>query len=153
MFDKQVPLIDVNMVTDDELERQQLLGIMAGALKHSRDRDIKRYLIRLMENLNTMDLSDDLALQFIRTVFNYLLGTGNATNVEQFIQEGWRLREPIRGEMMTIAEQLQAMGEEKAREEIALRSLREGADPRFVERITGLELSVILKLKKALDGE
>ena len=67
---------------------------------------------------------------------------------------------------MTGAEQLRAMGREEglaesreknwekgreeAREEIAINSLKEGFEPRFVSRITGLELAVILKLKLKL---
>ena len=56
---------------------------------------------------------------------------------------------------MTIAEQLKAMGAEEAREatqeEIAIKLLKENADPRFIERITGLDLKVILELKAQLD--
>ncbi|NQZ12531.1 MAG: hypothetical protein HRT35_35710 [Algicola sp.] len=66
---------------------------------------------------------------------------------------------------MTAAEKSQAMGEERGLkkgreigleeglETVAINSLKEGADPRFVERITGLELTFILKLKEQLEEQ
>ena len=45
---------------------------------------------------------------------------------------------------MTAAEKLQAMGEEKGREQVAINSLKEGVNPQFVARITGLELTAIV---------
>ena len=154
MFENPVHLIDVNQLQDDKLKQQQLLGIMTSALKHSRDRNIGRYLLQLMQDLNSMDLEDHLALKFIRTVLNYLLGVGNATNVEHFMKESWRLPEPIRGEFMTIAEKLRAMGAEegleKGKEEVAINLLKDGSTPEFIARITGLELTLIVKLQAQL---
>lgn len=173
MFNDPVPLIDVNQVHDDEVKRQQLLGIMTGALKHSRDRDIGHYLIGQLENLQAIDLTDQLTLQFIRTTLIYMFGVGNIANPEQLIKDAQRLPKPVRGEIMTAAEKFQAMGEvrglekgreigieeglekglEKGFETTAINALKEGADPRFVERITGLELAFILKLKAQLENE
>jgi hypothetical protein len=88
-----------------------------------------------------------------------LLGVGNTANVEQFINDGWRLPEPIQGEFMTTVEELQARGEEEgfklgfeqSMKTVSINMLKTGADPRFVERITGLELAVIFKLKAQLE--
>jgi predicted transposase/invertase (TIGR01784 family) len=159
MFNTPVPLIDVNQVSDEQLKQQKLLGIMTGALKYSRDKDIRPYLEWLMDSLNSMDLSKDLELKFIRTVLNYILNVGNTAEVEKFIKNGSQLPEPVRGEFMTIAEQLRAMGAEEGRvqgreegkeegkEEVAINLLKDGADPHFVARISGLDLAVIIKLK------
>lgn len=62
---------------------------------------------------------------------------------------------------MTAAEKLEALGEERGlekgreegREEVAINSLKEGVDPQFVARITGLELAVIQRLKAELESE
>ena len=62
---------------------------------------------------------------------------------------------------MTAAEKLRALGREegleqgieKGLEKVAINSLKEGVDPQFVARITGLKLTVILKLKAQLDEE
>ncbi|MFT4929234.1 MAG: putative transposase/invertase (TIGR01784 family) [Phenylobacterium sp.] len=164
MFENPVNLIDIGQASDDELKRQKLLGMMTGALKHCWDRDISPYLLQ-MEDINSMDLGDPLTLKFAITTFYYLLSVGNIVDIEQFIVDSERLPEPIRGEIMTAAEKLQAMGAKKARkevletgreegrEEVAINSLKEGVDPQFVVRITGLELAFILKLKAQLEKE
>ena len=73
------------------------------------------------------------------------------------------------GDFLTIAEKLRAMGAAKAREEgigvgrvegievgreeVAVNSLKEGVEPAFVARITGLDLAVVLKLKAKLGDD
>lgn len=47
IFTSEIPLVDLGQEKDNELMQQHLLGIMAMALKHSRDRDIRRYLTQL----------------------------------------------------------------------------------------------------------
>ena len=161
LLENPVHLIDVNQVQDDEIKKQQLLGMMTGALKHSRDRDISRFLLQLRQSLNSMDLDDDLALKFLRVFLNYMLGVGNITSANQIIKVGQQLSEPVKGEFMTAAEHLKALGAEEAREEtrgeygeeVAINSLKEGAEPNFVARITGLDLAVILKLKTQLEDK
>ena len=171
MFPVPIPLVDVNQISDDDLKQQQLLGIVTSALKHSRAPDVASYMIvdmkRLAEIKESMDLNDGVALNLSNTYSNYMFIVGNINNVEQFIEDIQQLPEPIRGEFMTAAEKLQAMGEvkglrkgrEEGREEgleeglekVAINSLKEGVDPQFVARITGLELAVILKLKARLN--
>lgn len=154
-----VPLVDLNQEEDEDLKQKQLFGIMALSLKHSRDKDIRRYFSQLAEILNRLDLSDYLALNFTKSVLNYLLGVGNAEDIEQFIDESWRLPEPVRGEFMTIAEQLKDIGREEGREEgrietqeqVAIRLLKEGCETKFAAKIAGLELAVVLKLKAQLE--
>lgn len=163
MFENDVALIDVNQVTDDELERQQLIGTVTSALKYSRVKDIAPHLLRLMKKINSMDLNHPLAVNSIKTLLaNYMLGVGKIANVEQFVKDVWQLPEPIRGELMTAAEQLEAIGEKKGlkkglekgreegREEVAINLLKEGTEPQFVARISGLELDVVLKLQAPL---
>ena len=128
---------------------------MIGALKHGGDPDIKHYLSNLTRLLNSIDFTSEMRLKFVNTLLYYLMRVGNTKDFKQFIHNGQQLTEPVRGEFMTIAEQLKAMGAEEAREatqeEIAIKSLKENADPRFIERITGLDLKTILELKAQLD--
>lgn len=157
-----VPLIDVNEFDDDALKQQQLLGIMTGAIKHSRDRSIDGYLMSLLNNLNSMDLEGSLALNFVKSVLNYLLVVGNVTDVQQFVANAKQLPQPVKGEIMTAAEQLIALGREEGlekglekgreenRTEVAINLLKEDAEPKFVARITGLDLTVVEKLKTSL---
>lgn len=107
---------------------------------------------------SSIDLRDHQALNFVKSVLNYLLGVGNADNISQFIEEGWRLPEPVRGELMTIAEQLKAMGREEGlqegrietQEQVAIRLLNEGCEPAFAAKIASMELSAVLKLQAQL---
>ena len=189
MFPIPVPLIDINEITDDELEQQQLLGIMTSALKYSRDPDVARYIVvdmkRFAQLLKSMDLSKVQELNFSNTYLTYMFSVGTIANVKWFAQAIKQLPEPVRGEIMTAAEQFKAWGREeglekgreegreegrekgrvegleKGREEgieeglekAAIYSLKEGIDPQFVARITGLELAVILKLKAQLEHD
>ncbi len=137
-----------------------MFGFVAGclsALKHIRDRDITEFLLMVSANLKAMDLTQRLTIDFIKTMFNYTIKFGNADNIEQLNEVGRQLPQPVRGEFMTAAETLRAWGEEqgieKGIEKVAINSLKEGADPRFVGRITGLEMSIILKLKAQLEDQ
>ena len=151
-----VPLIDVNQAKDEELARWQLLGVMAGALKHSRAKDIRQHL-EFLENFSTMDLGDPLALNFLKTVLNYLLGTGNTESVRTFIAEANQLPKPVRGEMMTIAEQLKAWGREEGASNAfkitAANLLKDGCEPKFVARNTGLPLSEVLAIQQQIEQD
>ena len=132
----EVPLVDVNKADDEDFRRWQMLGIVAGALKHSRAKDIRQHLA-FLENFSTMDLGDHLALNFLKTVLNYLIGTGNTESVRTFIAEANQLPQPVRGEMMTIAEQLKEEGASVALKTTAANLLKDGCDPKFVARNTG----------------
>ena len=178
MFPIPVPLIDVNQITDAELKQQQFLGVITSALKYSREPDISPYMIVDLQKLaELMDLNPELALNLSNIYSHYMLIVGNIVNAKQLIQDIQHLPEPIRGKTMTAAEKLRALGREegleqgiekgleKGREEgreegleegleqVAINSLKEGVDPQFVARITGLKLTVILKLKAQLDEE
>ncbi|MCP4473991.1 MAG: hypothetical protein GY821_05375 [Gammaproteobacteria bacterium] len=57
------------------------------------------------------------------------------------------------GEIMTAAEQLQKQAIEKNSHDIALNALKEGSQPAFVAKITGLPLKAVKSLKKAADKD
>ncbi len=169
MFENPVPLIDVNQITDDELKQQALLGIITTALKYSRSQDVGPDLLWIMKKLSSMELDEYLKKTVTKTTLNYMINAGNIANIELFLKEMWQLPEPVRGEFMTAAEQLRDYwakedleksreegleeGLEKGKEEVAINLLENGSDPRFIARITGLELAVILKLKTQLEDK
>ncbi|MFT4928098.1 MAG: putative transposase YdaD [Phenylobacterium sp.] len=92
-----------------------------------------------------------------------MLSVGKIADREQFMKDVQQLPEQVRGEIMTAAEEFQAIGEvkglekglkkgreegrEEGQEKTAINLLKEGSDPQFVARITELELAVILKLQ------
>ena len=165
IFAKPVDVIDINETHDDEIKQQQLLGVMTGALKHIRDRDITRYMVGLIERLHCVDMKHDLEQQFVLTALKYMLKTGNIDEAEPLLAAIDKLPETIRGEFMTAAEKIEEYGEQKGikkgiekgiglgLEKAAINFLKDGAEPRFVARNTGIELADILKLKAQLDQE
>jgi hypothetical protein len=142
-----------------EIKHQQLLGIMTGALKYIRERDITRYMIGLIERLHCVDMKHDFEQQFVLTALKYMLKTGNIDEAEPLLAAIDKLPETIRGEFMTAAEKIKELGieigkekgikegREEERVEIAINFLKEGVETSFVARNTGLELAVVLKLK------
>ncbi len=159
LFNNPVPLVDVNSISDDKLKQQALLGIITGALKYSRSPDMGSKVLWLMEYLNSMDLSERLKVELVREMTSYMFSVGTVANVKQFVKNIGQLPEPIRGEFMTAAEQLQELGAERGREEglekgkkeVAINLLKEGVEPRLIARTTGLGLASILELKEQLE--
>ena len=72
-------------------------------------------------------------------------------DLDHLVEESHRLPQPIGDTFMTIAEQLEARG--KAEGEIegikktALNLLKEGTDPQFVAKVTGLSLDDVKRLQ------
>ena len=128
LFEQAIPLIDINQTKDQEIEDQQALGLVTGPLKHIRDKDIGDWLFGALKQANGFEV--------------------DKTVLDDLPQE-------IRGDVMTIAEQLMEMGElkgvEKTKHETATKALKEGADPRFVSRITDLDLATVLKIKEEIE--
>lgn len=52
---------------------------------------------------------------------------------------------------MTAAEKLEALGEQKGKREVAINLLKENVDPKFVAKVSALDLSEVLKLKAQLN--
>jgi predicted transposase/invertase (TIGR01784 family) len=181
MFNQPINIIDANEIEEDELKRQNLAGIMTGALKHSRDRDIKDYFDWAAKKLTSIDKIEPLPLEFVNELFYYLINMCSIADVKLMIKNSQQLPESARGEFMTIADELREMGREegwngglkegwngglkegwnggleqglgKAKQEVAINLLKEDMKPEFIARTTGLELSTILKLKADLEDE
>ncbi|MCJ8268048.1 MAG: Rpn family recombination-promoting nuclease/putative transposase [Psychrosphaera sp.] len=163
IFAKPVDVIDINETHDDEIKHQQLLGIMTGALKHIWDRDITRHMVGLFERLDSVDMKDDVEQQYVLTALKYMLKKGNIDEAEPLLAAIDKLPATIRGEFMTAAEKIKELGieigeeqgvkkgrkegREEERVDIAINLLKDGVDPSFVARNTGLELAVVLELK------
>lgn len=150
-----VPLVDLNQENDSELTQQKLMGIMAIALKHYRNKDSKRYLNLLKEAVNSIDINDKQTLDLVVMVFHYVLSVGNTKDIAKFVEQSHELPEPMRGEIMTIAEQLEARGEARGlktgQNQVIMSLLKNGADPKYVASMAEVELSEVLKLKTQLE--
>ena len=105
-FNHKVELINVHDYDDDELLQQKLHGVMSYALKHSRDQDLLEALIKLIESISTIDYRGQSELQFTQRIFEYLIGFKSINEPSKLVKHVDKLPNPIKGEVMTIAEQL-----------------------------------------------
>jgi predicted transposase/invertase (TIGR01784 family) len=167
IFNDAIPLIDANQLSEEELKRQSWVGPMVRILKHIRDPELDGYLVDLMEDMAALGLDQPTVSELIITLINYALIAGKIKNIPRFLQESRRrLPASIGEKIMTFAEYFEAKGklegeakgklegkleaEAETTEKIAINSLREGAEPSFVAKITGLSLAAVLELKEQL---
>ena len=110
LYASPFPLVDITVIPDDEIVRHRRVALLELIQKHIRQRD----LMGIVEQLTTILLSGDANDRQIKTLFNYLLQTGNARRFGRFIQEVAQRVPQHRERLMTIAERLQEVGPEKA---------------------------------------
>ncbi|MEX1056183.1 MAG: Rpn family recombination-promoting nuclease/putative transposase, partial [Natronospirillum sp.] len=162
LFLQPIPLVDINQLSDEELKQQQWVGIVARVLKHIREPHIDTYLLEWLFDCATLGNQSHQQLDFIRTLLNYVTRTGNVIDIDHLVEESHRLPKPIGETFMTIAEQLEARGIAKGEAkgeakgkaegkvegitETALNLLKEGTNPQFVAKVTGLSLEDVMKL-------
>lgn len=64
VFNKAIPLVDVNQLSDEALKQQSWVGPMARALKHIRDRDLSETLLELLEDIQQLEHDDGNVLSW-----------------------------------------------------------------------------------------
>ena len=141
------PLVDVTVIPDDEIVRHRRVALLELIQKHIRQRD----LMGIVEQLTTILLSGDANDRQLKTLFNYLLQTGNARRFGRFIHEVAQRVPQHRERLMTIAERLQEVGRRKGKREgqhaealrIARTMLADGTDLSTVQKITRLSVEDI----------
>ncbi|HDG7835588.1 TPA: Rpn family recombination-promoting nuclease/putative transposase [Klebsiella quasipneumoniae] len=146
----RLPLVDITVIPDDEIVRHRRVALLELIQKHIRQRD----LMAIVEQLTTILLSGDANDRQIKTLFNYLLQTGNARRFGRFIQEVAQRVPQHRERLMTIAERLQEVWRRKGKREgqhaealrIAQRMLADGIARETVVKITGLTADEIAAL-------
>ncbi|MBN0387223.1 Rpn family recombination-promoting nuclease/putative transposase, partial [Pseudomonas aeruginosa] len=74
IYGEDFPLIDITSTPDDEIMRHRRVAMLELLQKHIRQRD----LMGIVEQLTTILLSGDANDRQLKTLFNYLLQTGNA---------------------------------------------------------------------------
>jgi len=158
LWQQPLALVDVGQLSDETLKQQQWVGPMALAMKHIRDSDITAELLGILAILEQTAREDETQINnlvsFARALLNYVTSTGNIIDAQAFIEQTSQCAsEPLRGEVMTIAEKLQELGMQKGMQDVALNLLREGTDPAFVARVTKLSLEEIQRLQYSMEDE
>ena len=116
------PLVDITVIPDDEIVQHRRMALLELIQKHIRQRDLMGLVEQIVSLLLT-GLANDTQ---IKTLFNYILRTGDAPRFSEFIH-GVAERSPQHKEhLMTIADRLHEAGFQKGWLEGKLEGKQEG---------------------------
>ncbi|MEB7108752.1 Rpn family recombination-promoting nuclease/putative transposase [Escherichia coli] len=154
LYTAAFPLVDVTVVPDDEIVQHRRVALLELIQKHIRQRDLMGLIDQLVILLVTECANDSQ----ITTLLNYILLTGDEARFKKFISELTRRMPQHRERIMTIAERIYndgwLLGMEKGKEEGEQRLLRlllqNGADPEWIQKITGLSTEQMQALEQPL---
>ena len=152
LYGAAFPLVDITVVSDDEIMQHRRVALLELVQKHIRERDLMVLVDKLVALLIKGYANDSQ----VETLFNYLVQSGSAPRFEAFIRQV-ALRVPQHKErLMTIAECLRESGHRSGLQEglqkgllegkkdealrIAHAMLEKGIDRELVLIITGLSI-------------
>ncbi|CQJ65219.1 Rpn family recombination-promoting nuclease/putative transposase [Yersinia enterocolitica] len=147
LYSNDFPLVDVTVISDDEIMTHRRMAILELLQKHVRQRD----LAELMEQLVTLLLAGYTNNEQLTSLMNYMLQVGDTAAPENFIRELAR-RSPQHEEvLMTIAQKLEQKGIEKGRQEGRLEGRQEGVFEGKLEvarsmLASGLDRTMVMKM-------
>ncbi|MCL1064273.1 Rpn family recombination-promoting nuclease/putative transposase [Shewanella benthica] len=158
LYTQDFPLVDVTVISDDDIMQHRRIALLELVQKHIRHRDI----MELVEPLVTLLLTDYTTDKQVQSLMSYLLQVGETNNLEALITTLASSVPKHEDTLMTIAEQLRQqgrqegieLGETKGRQEgrqdtlneMARKMLLNGMDNQTVMDVTGLsaeELSLL----------
>ena len=158
LYTQDFPLVDVTVISDDDIMQHRRIALLELVQKHIRHRDI----MELVEPLVTLLLTDYTTDKQVQSLMSYLLQVGETDNLEALITTLASSVPKHEETLMTIAEQLQAkgrkegiqLGRKEGRQEgrqdtlneMARKMLLNGMDNQAVMDVTGLsaeELSLL----------
>lgn len=149
LYDAPFPLVDITVVSDDEIMQHRWMALLELVQKHIRERD----LTLLVDKLTVLLVKEHANDSQIETLFNYLLQSGSATRFEVFIRRLAGRVPQHKERLMTIAECLRESGRKEGKQEgkqdealrIAHAMLEKGIDRDLVLLITGLSIDELME--------
>jgi predicted transposase/invertase (TIGR01784 family) len=109
LYTQDFPLVDVTVISDDEIMQHRRIALLELVQKHARHRDI----MELVEPLVTLLLSDYTTDKQVQSLMSYLLQVGETNNLEALITTLASSVPKHEDTLMTIAEQLRQQGEQR----------------------------------------
>lgn len=159
LYSNDFPLVDVTVISDDEIMTHRRMAILELLQKHVRQRD----LAELLEQLVTLLLAGYTNNEQLTSLMNYMLQVGDTAAPETFIRELARRAPQHEEVLMTIAQKLEQkgrlegiqLGEAKGRQEgvlegklqVARTMLANGIDRDSVIRMTGLTADDLAQIR------
>ena len=148
LYNAAFPLVDVTVVPDDEIVQHRRVALLELIQKHIRQRDLMGLIDQLVVLLVTECANDSQ----ITALLNYILLTGDEARFNEFISELTRRMPQHRERIMTIAERIHNDGWDVKGEQgrILRLLLQNGADPEWIQKITGLSAEQMQALRQPL---
>lgn len=163
VFANPMHLVDLNTYQDEELKQFKLVGVMSRLMKHIRDADLFESLPGILNSIQEMHqiltdngqntISDEMVLNFIRNSLAYIFSAAPELKKREIISVlADQTAEPIRKEVMSLADVLREEGEakgfEKAKLETARNMLSLGAEDSFILKAAGITKEQLEDLKQ-----
>ncbi|MDL5029953.1 MULTISPECIES: Rpn family recombination-promoting nuclease/putative transposase [Vibrio] len=162
LYTQDFPLVDVTVISDDEIMQHRRIALLELVQKHARHRDIMDFL----EPLVTLLLTDYTTDKQVQSLMSYLLQVGETSNLEALITSLASSVPKHEETLMTIAEQLRQQGEQRGRQEgiqlgeekgrkegrqealkeMARKMLLNGIDQQAIMDVTGLNTDELAQL-------
>ena len=138
------PLVDITAIPDDEIVQHRRVALLEFMQKHVRQRD----LTKLVEQIIAILVKEYTNDSQLKTLFNYLVYSGDAPRFGRFIRElARRAPQHHKEELMTIAERLQEVGRRKGKIEGRLAGQRiEGLRIARMMLANGIALETVLHI-------
>lgn len=135
-----LPLVDITVVSDDEIMQHRRVALLELIQKHIRQRD----LLAVVERIAALLVNGSANDSQLTALFNYLLRSGDAPRFHEFLQAAAERSPQHKEKLMTIAERLRQEGQQEGKRQEALRiartMLEQGMEPDWVRVITGLSM-------------
>ncbi|MGG2142559.1 Rpn family recombination-promoting nuclease/putative transposase [Symbiopectobacterium sp. RP] len=122
VYTQAFPLVDITAIPDDEILTHRRVALLELVQKHIRTRD----MLELVNELACLLEQWAVPKEQFRGLMYYILERGNTSNAEQFLQGIATKTTDYREDVMTIAEQLEAKGEQRGIEKGILLGRQEG---------------------------
>ncbi|QMJ02135.1 Rpn family recombination-promoting nuclease/putative transposase [Citrobacter freundii] len=103
------PLVDITVIPDDEIVQHRRMALLELIQKHIRQRD----LMGLVENIVSLLVTGSTNDSQLKTLFNYILRTGDAPRFNTFISAIAERSPQHKEHLMTIADRLHEAGFKK----------------------------------------
>ncbi|EEW0764936.1 hypothetical protein EEO80_18915 [Escherichia albertii] len=143
-------MVDITVVPDDEIVQHRRVALLELIQKHIRQRDLMGFIDQLVVLLVTECANDSQ----ITALLNYILLTGDEARFKKFISELTRRMPQHRERIMTIAERIHndgwLLGREEGEQHILRLLLQNGAEPEWIQKITGLSAEQMQALEQPL---
>ena len=149
-----IQLINVNELLQEDINQHGLAGIMTDAMRRIPTSETEKNYLSIFKRLGELDKAKPIPKGFTKSTMKYMINVKSVDDIEALVEKSDELSEPVRGDIMTIAEALEKRGKERGKVEsqieIALALLEKGQEKCFVSEITKLDLSKVEELSQQL---